>query len=100
MEKKKSHYELRLIKRAFRSSLRLRMALAARQSVHALGMNLRDVVFLVQTLKPEHFYKSMTSYRDHKIWQDVYHVPFKDFELYLKITVDEEGYFIISLKEQ
>jgi motility quorum-sensing regulator / GCU-specific mRNA interferase toxin len=48
----------------------------------------------------EHFYKSMTAYADHTIWQDVYRVPHGTITLYVKFTVDAEGHLVISLKEK
>jgi len=55
-------------------------------------MSLQEVVELVQSVAASHFYKSMTSIADNKIWQDVYHVPFDaDLTLYVKFTVDPDG---------
>lgn len=42
----------------------------------------------------------MTSQADHRVWQDVYHVPFKDLVLYVKFTTDAQGYLLISFKEK
>lgn len=42
----------------------------------------------------------MTSFADHTIWQDVYHVPYDDTVLYVKFTVDAEGHIVISLEEK
>jgi motility quorum-sensing regulator / GCU-specific mRNA interferase toxin len=55
---------------------------------------------MVQIMKREHFYKSMTSDRDHTVWQDVYHVPFAGLLLYVKLTIDDLGRLILSLKEK
>lgn len=66
----------------------------------ALGLALADVVLVVQSLRRQHFYKSMTSYADHTAWQDVYRVPWKSIELYVKLTVDELGRLILSMKEK
>jgi motility quorum-sensing regulator/GCU-specific mRNA interferase toxin len=40
----------------------------------------------------------MTSLADHKIWQDVYHVPSSAGVLYVKFTVDEGGKLLLSFK--
>lgn len=48
----------------------------------------------------EHFFKSMTSMADPRIWQDVYHVPLSDLLLYVKFTTDAEGYLVIVFKEK
>lgn len=51
-------------------------------------------------MKREHFYKSMTSYNDPTIWQDVYRVPWCELVLYVKLTVDQQGRLILSMKER
>jgi Motility quorum-sensing regulator, toxin of MqsA len=48
----------------------------------------------------EQFYKSMTSLADHRIWQDVYQVPFEGLIVYVKFTTDAQGYLVISFKEK
>ena len=48
-----------------------------------------------------HFYKSMTSYGDHRVWQDVYHVPSEAGMLYVKFTADVVTEFLLlSFKEK
>jgi motility quorum-sensing regulator/GCU-specific mRNA interferase toxin len=42
----------------------------------------------------------MTSVADHRIWQDVYHVPVDGIVLYVKFTTDAQGYLVISFKEK
>ena len=47
------------------------------------------------------FQKSMTSYADHRVWQDVYHVPSEVGELYVKFTADVVSEFLLmSFKEK
>jgi len=53
----------------------------------------------VQGLSGANFYKSMTSYEDHKVWQDVYHAEWRGKELYLKFQQVGE-YYVISFKER
>ena len=56
---------------------------------------------IVSTMKREQFYKSMTSYKNHKIWQDVYHVPCGNLILYVKFTQDVISEFtLLSFKEK
>jgi motility quorum-sensing regulator / GCU-specific mRNA interferase toxin len=43
----------------------------------------------------------MTSYADHRIWQDVYHVPSSAGTLYVKFTADAVTEFLLlSFKEK
>jgi len=37
-----------------------------------LGFGYSEMLAVVLALKPADFYKSMTTYADHTIWQDVY----------------------------
>jgi motility quorum-sensing regulator / GCU-specific mRNA interferase toxin len=55
---------------------------------------------VIQAITPNHFYKSMTSYENAKVWQDVYHVQAEGCVLYVKFTVDDEGKLLISFKEK
>ena len=52
----------------------LRMTRTAQDAALRLGITREDVVQVVQSMKREHFYKSMTSFDDHRVWQDVYQV--------------------------
>ena len=52
-------------------------------------------------MEPVHFYKSMTSYHNHKEWQDVYHVPWDGLVLYVKFTDKGIRLFkLLSFKER
>ena len=43
---------------------------------------------VVSSLSRKHFQKSMTTYADHRVWQDVYHAPTPArLEAYIKITL-------------
>jgi motility quorum-sensing regulator / GCU-specific mRNA interferase toxin len=47
------------------------------------------------------FYKSMTTFADHRVWQDVYHVPADGMVLCIKFQADVITEFkIMSFKEQ
>ena len=60
-----------------------------------------DVRNFVLSMKPSQFYKSMTSYANHKIWQDVYHVPYGDLVIYVKFTQNVISEFtLLSFKEK
>ena len=66
-----------------------------------LGFEESDVRDVVSTMKREHFYKSMTSYANHKIWRDVYHVPYENLVLYVKFTQNVISEFtLLSFKEK
>lgn len=66
----------------------------------ALEMDGDDIASLVLTVRPEHFYKSMST-KLKNIWQDVYHVPYKGKVIYLKISTGvTHPYCIVQLKEK
>jgi motility quorum-sensing regulator/GCU-specific mRNA interferase toxin len=100
MEKRRPHYDLRSIQAAFTSTRALHISRTAQDNALSLGITLGDIVDIVQRIERQNFYKSMTSLRDPRTWQDVYHVKWRDFVLYVKFTVDSHGYFIISFKEK
>lgn len=49
----------------------------------------------------EMFVRSMTTFADHRVWQDVYHVPARDLLLYVKFQADGVTEFtVMSFKEK
>jgi len=51
------------------------------------------------SLVNQDLYKSMTSYSDNKIWQDVYYKNIDTLELYIKLQITEKA-IVISFKER
>ncbi len=49
----------------------MNMTIAARHGFKAIGLSIDDVLGVVQSLRRCDFYKSMTTYSDHRVWQDV-----------------------------
>src|SRR5271156_6661179 len=75
MEKRKPTYDLAAFKAAFDDADKLNVTGTALRSAAALGFGREEIVATIRAMRREHFYKSMTSHADHRIWQDVYHVP-------------------------
>ena len=101
MEKRRPAYDIEAIKLAFGSVENLSMTTGAFQDALALGFDRRSIATTVQQIKRSMFFKSMTTYADHRLWQDVYHVPFYDFVLYVKFQADIITEFkIMSFKER
>lgn len=84
----------------FTSIRGLRLTRTASTCALNLGLTLLEVVEVIQSMKREHFYKSMTADGHSRIWQDVYHVPWEALTLYVKLTIDEEGRLLVSFKEK
>ncbi|WP_299144806.1 type II toxin-antitoxin system MqsR family toxin [uncultured Dialister sp.] len=67
----------------------------------SLGFGRSDIHAAIQSMERKHFYKSMTSYGDRHIWQDVYHVPYQGLLLYIKFTQGTITEFaLLSFKEK
>ena len=66
------------------------------RSAAALGFGRAEIAATIQTMERQHFYKSMTSYADHRVWQDVYFVPSEVGTLYVKFTAN----LLLSFKEK
>lgn len=101
MEKRRAHYDLVSIQAAFSAvdGLRLTESSLVFATVE-LGLADTGIVALVQSIERSDFFKSMTSLRNHRIWRDVYHLPFKSRTLHVKFTTDSTGYLLISLKDK
>lgn len=101
MEKNTPHYDLAVIKTEVRRRGRKAFTKTAEKTGLDLGFSfteMRDIVFELQNRM---LYKSMTSYDDHRVWQDVYHINSKDLEIYIKVTYRPGGGPpIISFKEK
>ena len=99
-ERLNPEYSLEEVKSAFDAVEKLRLTRTAQRTSDALGIRLFQIVELVQSLTRANFYKSMTTYADHRVWQDVYYIHWDEIELYLKFMRDEAGLLIVSLKER
>jgi len=97
MEKNAPHCKLTNVKALFESG-KVRTTNAARIGADALNLNLSEMLAVILALKPTDFYKSMTTYADHTLWQDVYRPHTKAGKVYLKLTVIEDV-LIVSFKE-
>ena len=100
MEKRKPHYDLADVKAAFADPAALNRSFVSKRGADALGMDDAAVVATIQALAAADFEKSMTSYADHRVWQDVYRPKAAGIELYVKFTLDaQRALFLISFKE-
>jgi motility quorum-sensing regulator/GCU-specific mRNA interferase toxin len=102
LEKRKPSHDLEAFKRVCGNPATLDMTSSALRSARELGLEVDDVVQVIQSMNRRMFYKSMTSYDDHTKWQDVYHVPVGDrLTIYLKFMSNVLTEFtILSFKEK
>jgi motility quorum-sensing regulator / GCU-specific mRNA interferase toxin len=79
----------------------LAMTTTALRDATALGFGRTEVCSVVTGMLPSMFVKSMTTYADHTVWQDVYHVRADDLMLYVKFQADVVTEFrVMSFKER
>ena len=98
MEKATPHCKLSVAK-AFVEAGQVRATAAAFSGARELGINdLAGMCSVVLTLKPTDFYKSMTTFGDHTVWQDVYRPSTQAGDVYMKLTVIDDV-LIVSFKE-
>lgn len=97
MEKHTPHCRLTIVQDLVANG-QVRVTHSARIGATALGLDVLDMLAVVMALTPADFYKSMTTYDDHTIWQDVYRPQTKAGDVYLKLTVMEDV-LIVSFKE-
>jgi motility quorum-sensing regulator/GCU-specific mRNA interferase toxin len=85
MEKRTPHCDLSTVRRLI-AERKVRVTQAATRTAVQLGFTPRD------------FYKSMTTYGDNTVWQDVYRPTTEVGDIYLKLTVVHDV-LIVSFKE-
>lgn len=96
MEKRTAHYPLWRV-RELLAARRVRMTRTAREGAGALGLDMAGVAGVIAALHPSDFYKSMTTFADPTVWQDVYRPVTRYGGVYLKLTVTE-GLLVVSFK--
>lgn len=77
----------------------IRSTMSALTGAARLGLGFRAIVNVVMSLSTSDFYKSMTTYADHRVWHDVYRPQISAGKIYLKLTVPKEV-LVVSFKEQ
>ena len=99
MEKRTPHCRLTIVKSLVRNG-KVRATVRAFQGARAPGVNaMAGICTVVLSLTLRDFQKSMTTYADHRMWQDVYHAKTADgADVYLKLTVIDDV-LIVSFKE-
>jgi len=100
VEKRTPHYDLELIQAQV---VRLGAAAFTKTALDggwSMGLITGEMQAVIASLTRRHFYKSMTTQLDHRIWQDVYHAatPTKRVA-YIKVTM-RAGAPVIQFKEK
>jgi len=98
MEKHTSHYLLAAIQAQMTGLEEMNLTFTARAGIRTAGMTREDALDVVRGLTRVDFHKSMTTHKDHRVWQDVYHAHWRGKGLYVKFQQAGE-YFVVSFKE-
>jgi motility quorum-sensing regulator/GCU-specific mRNA interferase toxin len=75
VEKKRPTYDLAAVQAVFAAPGSLAITTSALRDALALGFGRGGIVDVIQSMDRRMFVKSMTTFADHRVWQDVYHVP-------------------------
>lgn len=98
MEKRSPHYLLSAIQEQMNSVEAMNLTQSSVCGIRSTGMAMSDALKVVRGLARADFYKSMTTNRDHRVWQDVYHAEWREKALYVKFQQAGE-YIVVSFKE-
>jgi len=100
MEKRVPHYRLSEIQSIVAKIGLQAFTATAVFNAAAMGLTGAQAIAVVLTLTQSMFYKSMTTYADHTVWQDVYHSPTPIGKVaYIKLTL-KSGSVVIQFKEK
>ena len=97
MEKRTPSCQLSIVKELIRQG-KVRSTFSALAGGAGMGFNFDGILAVILALTPSDFYKSMTTYADHRVWQDVYRPTTPRGQVYLKLTVIDDV-LIVSFKE-
>ncbi|MBK6727025.1 MAG: type II toxin-antitoxin system MqsR family toxin [Xanthomonadales bacterium] len=98
MEKRTPHFRLEAIQATVASKGRLCFTASARMGADAMGLAPPDSLAAIAGLTARCFRKSMTTYADHRVWQDVYIAQTPAGDAYVKFTMRSDGSVVISFK--
>ncbi len=100
MEKRKPHYELALIQADVVRRGAAAFTKTALDGGREMGLTSGEMLAVISSLSRRDFFKSMTAYADHRVWQDVYHAATPNRKVaYIKITLRDAAP-VIQFKEK
>lgn len=99
-EKRTSHYDLQELKQLIKKENTREITRTCIKTANELGFSKTEIVDAILSLNNSDFYKSMTTYGNPKIWQDVYRTCIRELNLYIKIQKSfTDKCIVISFKE-
>jgi motility quorum-sensing regulator/GCU-specific mRNA interferase toxin len=101
LEKRKPHYDLRVVQAAVRLRGADAFTATALTGARAMGLSAAQAVDAVCSMERHEFYKSMTTHAASQVWQDVYHARLPTGRTaYVKVTLRTDGSVVIQFKEK
>jgi motility quorum-sensing regulator / GCU-specific mRNA interferase toxin len=97
LEKWTPHCNLPKVKSLIEAG-KVRATLSAISGGAQMGFGFDAILDAIRGLTIKDFYKSKTTYGDHRTWQDVYRLMTDAGRIYLKLTVIDDV-LIVSFKE-
>ncbi len=100
MEKRTPHYDLARVQADVERLKAAAFTKSALDGGRTMGLTSAEMLVVIASLTRRDFYKSMTTYADHQVWQDVYHsaTPVRK-DAYIKITMRDVAP-VIQFKEK
>lgn len=100
MEKRTPHHDLIRVQSEVARLGAAAFTKTALDGGRMMGLTTAEMLAVIASLSRRNFYKAMTAYTDHRIWQDVYHAgtPVKK-DAYIKITLRDAAP-VIQFKEK
>ena len=90
MEKRSPHYDLARVQADVARLGAAAFTKTALDGGRIMGLTTMEMLAVIASLTRHNFYKSMTTYADHRVWQDVY---------YAEIPVGRDEYIKITLRD-
>jgi motility quorum-sensing regulator/GCU-specific mRNA interferase toxin len=88
VEKRSPHYDLARVQADIARLGAAAFTKTALDGGRIMGLTTTEMLAVIASLTRRNFYKSMTTYADHRVWQDVYHAPTPvRRDAYIKITL-------------
>ena len=100
MKKRTPHYDLARVQADVARLGAAAFTKSALDGGRTMGLTTAEMLAVIASLSRRALYKSMTSYADHRVWQDVYHAttPVRK-DAYIKITLRDVAP-VIQFKEK
>lgn len=98
MEKGTVHCPLPRVRQLIATG-RVRSTFTALRGAAGLGLDYPSMIDVVRRRSPREFYKSMTTYADHRQWHDVYRTRVDGTLVYIKLCVVDDV-VVVSFKER